>query len=223
MLHCASTAVVVRPLALDAGVLPDSATGAGVAQTQGVVCEPSSTGPPRGWLVIVRLAQGRPLPLPLASATNRLSPAVRPVSTPRSVRASASATKAASTLLPLSVSVTLCIGTSLGTRTSTSASPSLTRSARFDKVLISKLKGGSCGLFNACADSLGVVEPPPPQPAATSVATTMAPIRTVKRVRVFISLLRPGCAGGTAIALQPGGAGIGNYPSAAMNRAAAAA
>jgi hypothetical protein len=50
MLHCASTANVVRPLALDAGVLPDAATGVGVAQIHGPACEPSRIGPPRtGW------------------------------------------------------------------------------------------------------------------------------------------------------------------------------
>ena len=50
MLHCASIAKVDRPLAFDAGVLPDAGTGVGVAQIQGCVCEPSSTGPPRsGW------------------------------------------------------------------------------------------------------------------------------------------------------------------------------
>jgi hypothetical protein len=69
MLHFASTANVLRPLALDAGVLPDSATGVGVAQIHGWVCEPSRIGPPRTWLVIVRLAHGRPLPLPFESAT----------------------------------------------------------------------------------------------------------------------------------------------------------
>src|SRR5713226_6095981 len=100
MLHwrvvSASYVNVERPLAFEAGVLPDSATGVGVAQTHGMVCEPSSTGPPRGWLVIVRLAKGRPLPRPLASATKRFSPTFRPVrggvSTPRRVRAFASAT-----------------------------------------------------------------------------------------------------------------------------------
>ena len=40
MLHCASTAKVVSPLAFDAGVFPDSGTGVGVAQIHGVVCEP---------------------------------------------------------------------------------------------------------------------------------------------------------------------------------------
>src|SRR5882724_12218403 len=60
MLHCASKAVVVRPLAFDAGVLPDSGTGVGVAQIHGVVCEPSSTGPPIGWLVITRRAARPP-------------------------------------------------------------------------------------------------------------------------------------------------------------------
>lgn len=48
ILHCASIAKVDRPLAFVAGVLPDSAVGVGVAQTQGVFCEPSSTGPPIG-------------------------------------------------------------------------------------------------------------------------------------------------------------------------------
>ena len=47
MLHFASTAKVDRPLALDAGVLPDAGTAVGVAQIQGCVCEPSSMGPPR--------------------------------------------------------------------------------------------------------------------------------------------------------------------------------
>src|SRR3981189_1344902 len=107
MLHCASTAVVVRPLAFDAGVLPDSATGVGVAQIHGVVCEPSSTGPPRGWLVIVRLARGRPPPPALAWATKRFFPGTRPFSTPRRVRATSSATNAAPTFRELSVSVTL--------------------------------------------------------------------------------------------------------------------
>ena len=48
MLHCASVAKVVNPLAFDAGVLPEAGTAAGVAQIQGWVCEPSSTGPPIG-------------------------------------------------------------------------------------------------------------------------------------------------------------------------------
>src|SRR5947209_1020871 len=62
MLHCASTAKVVRPLAFVAGVLPDAAVGAGVAQIQGWVCEPSNTGPPIGWLVIVSRARCPPSP-----------------------------------------------------------------------------------------------------------------------------------------------------------------
>src|SRR5256886_15696266 len=61
MLHCASNAAVVRPLAFEAGVLPDSGTGVGVAQIQGVVCEPSSTGPPLGWVVITHHPIGGPV------------------------------------------------------------------------------------------------------------------------------------------------------------------
>ena len=60
MLQAASTAVVVSPLAFDAGVLPLAGTGVGVAQTHGVVWLPSSTGPPRGWLVMVRLTEVPP-------------------------------------------------------------------------------------------------------------------------------------------------------------------
>ena len=97
MLHFAPTANVVSPLAFDLGVLPDSATGVGVAQTQGVVCDPSSTGPPIGWLRIVRVARGRPLPLPFESARNSFSPTTSPLSTPRIVRAVASVTNAAVT------------------------------------------------------------------------------------------------------------------------------
>src|SRR5258706_16433969 len=102
MLHCSSTAEVDSPLAFDAGVFPDAGAAVGVAQTQGWVCEPSSTGPPRGWLVMVRVAKGRPSPRPLASAAKRFLPTLRPVSTPRSVPFSASATKDAPTSAPLS-------------------------------------------------------------------------------------------------------------------------
>src|SRR5678816_2273012 len=119
MLHWASTANVVKPLALDAGVLPDSGTGVGVAHTQGPACEPSSNGPPRTWFVMVRLAQGRSLPLPLLSAMKVLAPTARPVSTPRNVLDDASATNEAVTSAPLSVSVTLSIGTVFGALTST--------------------------------------------------------------------------------------------------------
>src|SRR4029450_13624155 len=59
MLHCASSAKVDRPLALDAGVLPEAGSGVGVAQIQGCVCEPSRMGPPRTWLGSVRLAPRR--------------------------------------------------------------------------------------------------------------------------------------------------------------------
>ena len=147
MLHCASTAKVVSPLAFDAGVLPDSATGVGVAQIHGVVCEPSSTGPPIGWLSDPRASPlaGR-CPLPFESARNSFSPSTSPVSTPRIVRAASSVRNAAVTSCPLSHSVTFFSGTFLGTRTSTSASPPLMRSARFDSVTISKLRGVGSGL-----------------------------------------------------------------------------
>src|SRR5256885_10008989 len=143
MLHCASTAKVVRPLAFVAGVLPDAAVGAGVAQIQGWVCEPSNTGPPIGWLVMVSRACGPPCPSPLASAANSLSPSTRSVTTPRRVRAAALPLNAAVTSRPLSRKLTWFSGTFFGTRTSSSASPPLTRSARFDSDTISKLDGPS--------------------------------------------------------------------------------
>src|SRR2546425_4424848 len=132
MLHCASKAVVVRPLAFDAGVLPDSGTVVGVAQTHGWVCEPSSTGPPIAWLVMVSEARR-----PLESARKSLRPGTMPVSTPRSTRAVESARNMAVTSRPLSDSRTWLGATLFGTRTSTSASPPLIRSARFERVTIS--------------------------------------------------------------------------------------
>src|SRR5438445_9952381 len=102
MLQCASIANVVRPLAFDAGVFPDAGTAVGVAQIHGVVCEPSSTGPPIGWLVILSRACGSPCPRPRASATNSLSPSTRPVTTPRRVRAAALVLNAPVTTRPLS-------------------------------------------------------------------------------------------------------------------------
>src|SRR6266478_1711836 len=99
MLHCASTAKVVRPLAFVAGVLPDAAVGAGVAQIQGVVCDPSSTGPPIGWFVVTRRASRPPW---LSPAAKSLRPSTRPPTTPRSVRAAALAVNAPVTSWPLS-------------------------------------------------------------------------------------------------------------------------
>src|SRR5262250_1675007 len=141
MLHWASTAKVDSPLAFDAGVFPDAGTGVGVAQIHGVVCEPNSTGPPIGWLRIHSVALGRPFPLPFESARNSFSPTTSPVSTPRIVRAVSLVWNADVTSCPLSDNVTFFSGTFLGTRTSTSASPPLMRSARFDSVTISKLRG----------------------------------------------------------------------------------
>src|SRR5207237_10889441 len=83
-LHSASNANVVRPLAFEAGVLPDSASGTGVAQIHGVVCEPNSTGPPIGWFVITRRASRAPW---LSPATKSLRPSTRALTSPRSVRA----------------------------------------------------------------------------------------------------------------------------------------
>src|SRR4029453_17087758 len=97
MLHCASVAVVPRPLALVAGVLPLAAWGAGVAQTQGVVCVLSSTGPPRGALVIVSCV-GVALATPAVSV---LAPVFSPVTSPV-MRPSARLAKALVTSVPLS-------------------------------------------------------------------------------------------------------------------------
>src|SRR3982751_4509031 len=101
MLHCASTAKVESPLALEADVLRDAAPGVGVAQIHGCVCEPSSTGPPIGWLLIVSFARGRPLPWPFESASNSFDPTTSPVSRPRITRDAASVRKVAVTSRPL--------------------------------------------------------------------------------------------------------------------------
>src|ERR1700733_8631477 len=80
MLHCASTAVVDSPLACVAGVLPLAALPAGVAQTHGIVCEPSSTGPPTGWLVMTSLAPTKEPSDDVALIV--LAPFTRPVTRP---------------------------------------------------------------------------------------------------------------------------------------------
>src|SRR2546428_1200285 len=108
MLHCASNANVVRPLAFDAGVLPDAGTGVGVAQIHGVVCEPRSTGPPIGWLVITRRASRPPW---LSPAAKSLRPSTRPLTTPRSVRADALAVNAPVTAWPVRQSLNPFSGT----------------------------------------------------------------------------------------------------------------
>src|SRR5258706_7501513 len=129
MLHCASTAKLVRPLAFDAGVLPDSGTAVGVAQTHGVVCEPSSTGPPIGWFVITRRASRPPW---LSPAAKSLRPSTTPLTTPRSVRADALAVDAPVTTSAVNDRRTLFTGTLLGTRTSSTASAPPMKSAPFD-------------------------------------------------------------------------------------------
>jgi hypothetical protein len=215
MLHLASTAKVLRPLALDAGVLPTSATGVGVAQTHGWVCEPSRIGPPRSWFVIVRLAHGRPLPLPFESAISVLAPTLRPVTTPRKVRAASSAVNALPTSTPFKVSVTFFIGTFFGTDTSTSALPSLIRSARFDSVRISKLNGGrfDCAAAGVAAGTSVV---PPPQPARTIAARMGAARQAARRVRMLMCLLggaSPSWCGGRApLEGEARRGGNGKYP-----------
>src|SRR2546429_6291903 len=82
MLHCGSNAKVDRPLAFDSAPVAGSMAGVGVAQTHGWVCEPSSTGPPIAWLVMVSEARR-----PLESARKSLRPGTMPVSTPRITRA----------------------------------------------------------------------------------------------------------------------------------------
>ena len=129
--------MVESPLALEAGVFPEAGTGVGVAQIHGCVCEPSNTGPPIAWLVMVRDERGRPWPWPFESATNSFDPCTSPVSSPRRTLPVASARNVAVTSRPLSSRVT-CLSCSLAGRvTSTKASPPLIRSARLERVLIS--------------------------------------------------------------------------------------
>jgi hypothetical protein len=188
MLHFASTANVVRPLALDAGVLPDSATGVGVAQTHGWVCEPSRIGPAAD---VVRDREARPRPavaVAVRVGDQRVGAGTRPVTTPRNVRALSSTTNDAPTSAPFNVSVTFFIGTVFGTDTSTSALPSLIRSARFDSVRISKLNGGRLGCAAAGAAE-GLSAPPPPHPASSSRAITGAARHAARRAWVLMCLL----------------------------------
>src|SRR5471032_2736196 len=131
MLHCASVAVVVRPLALVLGVLPASAVSAGVAQIHGVVWVLNSTGPPIGWLVTVIFA---PTKLPLADfAVTTLAPTFSPVTAP-SVRPLARVLKADVTSVPSTSTRSCEADVPAGSLTSISTEPPLTRSARLDRV-----------------------------------------------------------------------------------------
>src|SRR2546430_11083569 len=85
MLHCGSNAKVDRPLAFDSAPVAGSMAGVGVAQTHGWVCEPSSTGPPIAWLVMVSEARR-----PLESATKSLRPCTMPIRDRKSTRLNSS-------------------------------------------------------------------------------------------------------------------------------------
>src|SRR5919107_1826883 len=84
MLHCASVAAVDKPLGLVAGLTPEAATGTGVAQTNGVICEPSSTGPPFGWLLITSRAPVKAFVVDVAVIVLLpfFSPVTRPMTRP---------------------------------------------------------------------------------------------------------------------------------------------
>src|SRR5690242_7965883 len=133
MLHCASVAVVVRPLALVAGELAVAAVGTGVAQIQGIVCDANRIGPPFGWFVTVRRALPK-LPS-LALAVIVLAPSLRPVTRP-TMRPSERFVNAELSSVPLTSTCRLDAEPTGGILTSTRTSPPETRSARFDKVVM---------------------------------------------------------------------------------------
>src|SRR6185295_2867850 len=160
MLHCASVAAVVRPLALVAGALAVAAVGTGVAQIHGMVCEPSRIGPPLGWFVTVRRELTK-LPS-LALAVIALAPSLSPVTRP-TMRPSARFVNAEVTSVPLTSTLRLDALPIGGVLISTRTSPPETRSARFDSVVI---VGATPALLPP--------PPPPPQAARTAETTTAA-------------------------------------------------
>ena len=131
MLHCASLAAVLKPLAFVPGVLPTSAVGTGVAQTYGVICEPSSTGPPTGWLVTTSRAPANEPSL--AVALTLFAPVFKPPTRPM-VRPSLPVTKAGLASTPSTSTFSFDVCAPAGSFTSTSTEPPLTRSARFESV-----------------------------------------------------------------------------------------
>src|SRR5450755_2859529 len=118
ILHCASVATVDKPLAFEPGVLPTAATGTGVAQTHGPVCEPSSTGPPIGWLVMTSCAPTKLLSDDFALIV--LVPFVSPVTMPI-IRPLALAAKADVMSVPSRSTFRLAADTDAGSLTSTRA------------------------------------------------------------------------------------------------------
>src|SRR6266849_739242 len=131
MLHCASIALVLKPLALVAGVVEVAGCAIGVAQIQGRICVPENTGPPIGWLLIVRYA---PFFL-VGLAVTTLLPLDRPVITP-STRPFARWANASLTSRPPTSTFNPEAEAPCGRTISTRASPPLTRSARLDRVLM---------------------------------------------------------------------------------------
>src|SRR5664279_4504401 len=116
MLHCTSIAAVVRPLALVAGVVSFAAVGTGVAQIQGEGWLLRMTGPPIGWLVIVRLAPAKELSVEVAVKV--LAPSVRPATSP-TVRPSARVTNTLVTSVVPTLTFSLAAEAPAGSFTST--------------------------------------------------------------------------------------------------------
>ena len=157
-----------RRLAFEAGVLPTAALPVGVAQTHGPVCAVSSTGPPIGWLVMTSWA---PTMLPsVAFAVMTFAPTLRPVTTPR-MRPLGCCAKVDVMSVPSRSTLSVAGRTKPGVRISTRAVPPLTRSARFDKVvMVIPLVGGGALLSS-----------PPPQAVRTNERTTAACAAAHKR------------------------------------------
>ena len=113
--------------------MPAATTGTGVAQIHGPVCAPSSTGPPFGWFVMTSRAPANELSVNVALMV--LAPLARPVTSP-TMRPLDSVVNEEVMSVPSRSTRRLAGLLPPGTLTSTSAEPPLTRSARFDKVVI---------------------------------------------------------------------------------------
>src|SRR3954466_14587296 len=115
------------PTGTTVGDVPLLAGGFCVLHTHGCTCGPANTGPPMGWLVIVRRARrpsGR-------AAVISLGPLASPVTSPVR-RPPPASEKAAVTSRPSTSALTGVVAASSGRSMATSASPPEIRSARLD-------------------------------------------------------------------------------------------
>jgi hypothetical protein len=131
------------------------------------------SGPPRPKLVTVRVADVAPS----APAVIVLVPTARPVTRPMKLPVPAGTKSALTSRVP---TATLTFGAFEGTSIRTRTSPSLTRSARVDSVVIV-----------TCAESPSL----PPQAASMAAVTAVRHSRGARRPRVVFKSVSPWNAG----------------------------